>query len=412
MQQGKLTAWDGRNLFAFRNGTTFDDNFRSRQPPLMFLATAASFAVLSPSTGSARLPFVLAGLAALYLMYRLVRRTYPAEPLIALYGVAVMGVSMPFLLNLRQCRYYSLCLLGSVLVFDQYERCLHKDGRLRHAVGLGLAAAAMFMAHYLVCAVFLLTLGCIHAVFYLRASKQAYARIHLRGLLFLVCTVPYAVTYTIWSRPDIPEPTDVWYISRPKLALLYLRDLNEINVLPVVMFVALVILAVAVRARRHQVLLFLGLTLVNTAIMGALSPQPFKFKSRPTCATSLLRCRLPARHCPAACVAAQARARLAWAALALLVTSNVLTADHKHSFRWLLPAYAREIHMPYPTEQSAVVQALTQRAKQDDLVATIPPFESLPLIFYVGDKVQLCCLLDRTSPLSKTAWAGSWLPCW
>src|SRR5258708_31708382 len=39
---GHLTGWDGRNLFAYHNGTLLDNQFRPINPPLDFLITAAS----------------------------------------------------------------------------------------------------------------------------------------------------------------------------------------------------------------------------------------------------------------------------------------------------------------------------------------------------------------------------------
>ena len=40
--QGKLTGWDGRNLYAYRNGTLLDEDLRPINPPLDYLLAAAS----------------------------------------------------------------------------------------------------------------------------------------------------------------------------------------------------------------------------------------------------------------------------------------------------------------------------------------------------------------------------------
>ena len=63
--------------------------------------------------------------------------------------------------------------------------------------------------------------------------------------------------------------------------------------------------------------------------------------------------------------------------------------------------FIREVHRPYRDSISVVASYLLQNAERDDLVY-VPGFaDPETLIFYVGDHVRFCCILDETTPLPK-----------
>src|SRR5207249_9234807 len=88
LHTGTLTAWDGRNLFAYASATTLDAEMHSRQPPLMFLVTALSFKLFGVSNGSARVLFVLCGLVALVVFRFVLRRELGQTPHAEFYAFA------------------------------------------------------------------------------------------------------------------------------------------------------------------------------------------------------------------------------------------------------------------------------------------------------------------------------------
>jgi hypothetical protein len=84
------------------------------------------------------------------------------------------------------------------------------------------------------------------------------------------------------------------------------------------------------------------------------------------------------------------------------VTTNVLTlAPFNKEFRWLFPAYLKEIHQDYPTSYRAVSQFLQRHAKPEELVFAYPPHTNYPLIFYTGDTLSFCCLLNNRTQLLR-----------
>ena len=143
---GKPVAYDGVNLLTldmlsldpnevFRQRTAAPrpalDYYRSRRifktdttwkwhPWGIFLPPALSFLSLGPTTLAARLPFVLAGLGTLLLLYRLARRWCGGRVAAA---AAVLLVLNPYwILHARQCRYYALSSLFLTLTLWAYAR--------------------------------------------------------------------------------------------------------------------------------------------------------------------------------------------------------------------------------------------------------------------------------------------------
>jgi hypothetical protein len=88
-------------------------------PWLQYLLTAASFAILGTTTFAARLPFVLAGLATLLVLYHLVLR-WLHDSLTARVAAVLLLLCVPFIVLVRQCRYYSLSALFTLLTVDGY----------------------------------------------------------------------------------------------------------------------------------------------------------------------------------------------------------------------------------------------------------------------------------------------------
>jgi hypothetical protein len=88
-------------------------------PWLQYLVTAASFAIFGMTTFAARLPFVLAGLATLLVLYRFVWR-WLQDALSARVAGLLLLLCVPFIVLVRQCRYYSLSALFTLLTVDSY----------------------------------------------------------------------------------------------------------------------------------------------------------------------------------------------------------------------------------------------------------------------------------------------------
>jgi len=402
IRTGKLTGGDGRNLLTFRNGTLLDANLRPIDPPLQYLVAAASFALAGASTWAGRLPFALIGWAGLIVFRRVLHQTFRQEPVLRLYSLATLALSVVFLLNIRQCRYYSLVLFSSLLTYSAYRAFLISR-RWRYSLLLGLAAIVLFYSNYLLCTAFLLSLAVGYLVF-ARKDRHRADYVKLAGAVgvFLVATVPYALHFRIWHRPDSPAGEYSYFQNALLLLWWNLRDLNLITAIP--WTIALALTFFLLRHRRSEgtrvLVEWVGLVLGYVVFLAAFSRQRADVTTMAD-----VRYLITALPFLAGLVGAflgfvhRRRPLLAGALCVVVLTSNVLTLLPGWQFRWLLPAYVGEVHRDYPTACREVVRFLETHAAQDDLVFAFPEYNNYPLMFYVGDKVRICCTLDRSSPI-------------
>jgi hypothetical protein len=109
-------------------------------PWVPYYVTAASFALFGDSALSARLPFALAGLASVVLLYALVLST-TGDRRAALAASVLLLASVQFLLYARECRHYALNMLLSLALLLAFLR-LQEPRR-----GLWFATAAVLLFH-------------------------------------------------------------------------------------------------------------------------------------------------------------------------------------------------------------------------------------------------------------------------
>jgi len=91
------------------------------QPWGLFAIAAASIKLLGQTTLAARLPFALAGLATVPLLFYLVRKQFGGFQAAALAAVLLLCNSY-WILHARQCRYYSVSSLFLVLTLIAFAR--------------------------------------------------------------------------------------------------------------------------------------------------------------------------------------------------------------------------------------------------------------------------------------------------
>lgn len=400
---GTFTGWDGRNLLAYRNGQMLDRNLRYINPPLDCLVTAGSFRLFGQTTWAGRFPFVIAGLAALAIFGLVVYRDFRDQPALWLYALAGLGLSVVFLLNIRQCRYYSLGLLTSLLAYDAYRRCLARARPVHYLVFAG-AMIAMFYSSFLYCAAFTGALAVVHLAFHRRELKRTDLwKLALAIACIAAATVPYAIQHRIWHRPDI-ERGELWFVRKPTLLWWNLRELNMQGLPWMVAAGLIVVFVLTWRRDRHlrQVLEYIVLSIGYVVLVAMLSPQPVQTFARLADVRYLLPA-VPFLAVPVAAVLYPVHQRAPLVAVALLIillTTNTFSANPwGWESRWLLPAYVDEVHHDYPTATAQVVAYLRQNAKKDDVVFSWPEYSNYPLLFYLGDHVRTGCLLDPYTPL-------------
>ena len=401
LSTGHCTAWDGRNLFSYRNGTLVDRNLYLKNPPLSYLLTALSFKIFPVSTWSARFLFAIAGIMAMLIFILIIKEYFSKDVILAIYIITGFSLSTVFLLNIRQCRYYALSLLFSLLTFYIYILCIKRQKTVYFLL-FSLTSALLFYSHFFVAIAFLLGLSVIHIIFNFYKIKE-WHKIILAITCFIAATLPYGLYYEIWNRPDLPVTHRSLFIHRPTLLWWNIRELNLINCMPWTIIICLLYILIKYRndCTIKAAWQWFILGFANLFFIALLSRQN-------TDVNSIAEIRYLITTIPALYVLTGIFFRfvhnknkfIAITLFILFITTNLLTWNPlKWQFRWLFPAYVYEITHDYPTAHREVVKFLDKNTQQDETIMAIPEYMNYPLMFYRGDKLKFACLLDGNTPL-------------
>ena len=187
------TAWVQQAAQGFVEFT--DDHVWIYHSWLQYALTAAAFAVLGPTTLAARLPFVLVGLVTLVLFYHLVSR-WLEDRRVARVATVLLLFCVPFLLLMRQSRYYALAVFFTLLTLDAYMQLrLGEPWALPYSV---LVAALLYHSHY---GAFFPTVIAIGIQWLLSRSEGRLTRRFLTAaILIAILVLPWAVFMRILDR--------------------------------------------------------------------------------------------------------------------------------------------------------------------------------------------------------------------
>jgi hypothetical protein len=143
VKEGVPKAWDGVTFVDSDRGARLNQKLvMVTNPWLQYYLTAASFLVFGQNTFSARLPFALAGWFTILLAYRLVSRTTNSQ-WAGFYTAAILVGSIQFVLYCRQCRYYALSMLLTILLVQVFLEMKS----FRQSALFALIAIALFHTH-------------------------------------------------------------------------------------------------------------------------------------------------------------------------------------------------------------------------------------------------------------------------
>jgi len=143
IRYGVPKAWDGITFVDSDKGARLNrDLVMVTSPWLQYYVAAASLFVFGKNTLSARLPFAIAGWLTVLFAYYLVSQT-TARRWGALCTAAMLVGSVQFLFYCRQCRYYALSMLLTLLLLWTFLKMKSARGCALFAV----IATLLFHAH-------------------------------------------------------------------------------------------------------------------------------------------------------------------------------------------------------------------------------------------------------------------------
>jgi 4-amino-4-deoxy-L-arabinose transferase-like glycosyltransferase len=379
LRTGDTSAVLDHNIVAYREGMLLIDLKDRSTPPLSEYITAASFALFGANTVSARAPFALAGLMTVVLLLSWAGRAFQSLSLLAVFCMGLVG-NVSFHLYCRQCRYYALAMLFTVVLAWLY---LNWKGAERPLIAFGFAFGALFAAHYTT-AIAVAVCVCVDYVLWRRHECP----IKLRGMLCvigpaLVVSLPIAA---VWNplRTAYGQYAAANTLSQKFLLWLWQwRDMSQCEMLGG----GVLLLAVIFVLKGRDPWLTRGLAALTTfvTVMTATSPQLMA-------QTSVADVRYLTAAIPL-CVALVAgtlwkavgqRAILALLLAALTFGTNLLNGGPILwcGTRSTLLAYAGEMIQPIDEPYTPAAKWLSANVPDRASVWVLPDYCTYPLMFH------------------------------
>lgn len=368
-ETGDTRAWYGDNLYAYRNGALLDGYVNRATPPAAYYLAAPFWGLAGADRLLMRLPFALGGLATLALV---LRWAYVRRASSATFGLlaAALALNVSFVLYSRQCRYYSLGMLLTVVVAYLYDRY---DGDRRRLWGLVAALCLLAATHYL-------NFAAVAAALVVDYAVRGKSRPKLSPGDWAILVVPTALVVAVlaWAynpldKHDLPNPDSQGFVA-DKLKLLWwsLRDMNRCE------YGALVVLAAAplvAGLRRDAGLARLFVACATFVVVTTLlSPQPVH-KEDDADVRYLAPIVEPCIALTVLTFAAVAGRRPWWAAapVVLLATTNFLHVPWDHdAWRSTLGEYLHELREPRRTATAELADWLATNVAAGTPVGMIP----------------------------------------
>ncbi len=411
---GRPLAYDGLNLLAVDNDRAEDtstigqrtaspqaaiDYYIARHdfkadtawkfhPWGQFMVVAASLKVLGQTTFAARLPFALAGIVTVLLLYQWALMSFDS-PLIAQLATALLIFNAYWILHARQCRYYSLSSMFLVLTLICYALWQRKS--LWGAIVFVIAAWCWFQVDY---GTVWPVLGVLFVDAFVANRKELWRPLGV-GMALALTLAPFIFYYGLWGRLMAQEKT--WGQT---LFALTVFNINEYVVaLPIVIAAAVLVAwrgKTLAGADRRVVAIACGIIVALALWVPSVAPGPFLryviIAAPVGCLLSawvLVRgCKLPATY---AWIGALVLILTPWLSMpmhALISPPSYLTSGYSTNLmlRGELLTLRREIFGSRPDPNRLVIDWLRQNAAPSDEI--LVNYEDLPLMFYLPNPIR------------------------
>jgi len=368
-ETGDTTAWYGDNLYAYRNGALLTGFVNRATPPAAYYLAAPFWGLAGPDRLLLRLPFALCGLATLAIVLRWAYMRRASSSTFVLLAAA-LALNVSFVLYARQCRYYTLGMLLSVVIAYLYDRY---DGDRRRLWGLAGALCLLAATHYL-------NFAAVAAALVVDYIVRGRSRPRLSSVDWAVLVVPTGLclaalvsTYDPLDKHTLPNGESQGFAA-DKLRLLWwsLRDMNRCE------YGALVVMAAAplvawLRRDSRLTRLFVACATFFVATT-LLSPQPV-LKEDDADVRYLAPIVVPCIALTVLTFVGVAGRQPWWAAAptVLLLATNFLHLPWDHNaWRSTLGEYLHELREPRRTATAALAEWLQANVAAETPVAMVP----------------------------------------
>lgn len=165
-----------------------------------YYLNAASFSIFGESEFAARFPFAVFSLLTFWLYVRLCAKLFPSQPFIRLTAIALLLFSAPFLLHMRQARYYSLITFGTLWMTWGY--LLLANGRRRGIIHMAAAGILTFNSFHVIA--FINLAGFWIYTLWKKRSLILIKQLSFSTIVIVAAAIPFLIYMQPWAHP--PDP--------------------------------------------------------------------------------------------------------------------------------------------------------------------------------------------------------------
>ncbi len=415
LRSGRPLAYDGVNLitidhFAAEQADSINQRTRSPQAAVdfyvergdykshttwkwqpwgQFLVAAFSLKLLGATTLAARLPFAIAGIVTVLMLYRFVLVHFQ-DWRVATLSSGFLTLDAYWILHCRQCRYYSLSSLFLLLTLSSYASWQwgKEERRWRNAGLFVVAAWCWFQVDF---GTFWPVLAILFADAFL-AERRAPSRPALVLVVLSAAVAPFAYYYELWGRFSTPAQ-----LFSQRFGLNFL-NVNEYVAPGVVVLAAILILILRWQGLPHadRRLIAIAVAIVIALLLWVPATAPAAFL-RYVIMAAPVGCLLAAwvfvqltgpRHRGLLWPAAALFALTPWLSLPFSYPLNGLKATPFKAtvFRSSLRVLGRNVFGHPHDPNGPVIEWLKQNTRPDDEI--LINYEDVPLMFYLPNPIR------------------------
>ncbi len=382
MKFGYPRALDGENLVNPSIRTGLGEGYAWLYHPWgQFYIAAFSFLLFGATTLTARLPFALLGVANVLMLYLLANRL-TGQRLVAALAALLVTFSVPYLLLMRQCRYYAPAVFLVLFILFFYSR-FRKSGSKRELALTSMALAALgYTVHGMFAPVFA-AVGLHYVLF--SFDRKTFPKMALAGAVVLLAVVPWLFFSKSIAHTAVITPERIWDNLEFQV-----RMVNK-YIFPIAFFAA----AYAIRAawkrkmtveltppEKETLKLTFTVIAVSIAAFCFAQERNFRYLVYFIPLLGIVQAMILSR------LAGYSRVLLA-GFLLISVTTGVFNMGTPNFF---FPKYLYEITHDYDGPVEGIVKFLKKSAKRGDTVKII--YGDLPVMFYTDLAVDNSWIYD------------------
>jgi 4-amino-4-deoxy-L-arabinose transferase-like glycosyltransferase len=198
LEYGYPRAWDGNNLISHEGRDLTHGLVWAWLPWLQNYTIALSFKIFGSNTFTARFPFALIGFITVFLFYFFTLHL-SEDKWLARLSTTILVVYVPFMLHIRQARYYALISLFTLLLLHSYLNILRKKEKA--FIPFTLSAILLFHSNYLVFVGTYLGVILYHLILeWKEFNRSRFLRFVVANLVIVIFTLPWLIYADIFGK--------------------------------------------------------------------------------------------------------------------------------------------------------------------------------------------------------------------